>query len=350
MTKKLICRTRLYPWVSKHLILQATLILVNFKMAEKQQQQQVTEGNLGTLFQTLSNQIVALSSVVQAHSVSTIVPTYDGTPSKFKDWVKALGKYGMLTGCDDEKLKLLALQTSQGALSDFIHRWISTHQQKSWKDLKTELQTRFSEVVDRSYALSLLRQVKQKRDESVQIYAERLISLAEDAYQEAANTTELGQIERQLVGYFTDGLYYDFLKMKVMRDNPERLQTAVGIAMQEQNVRKRFNLRTGRDFEGRREEPMEVDASKPKRCQLCRKLGHEATTCRVRKREHAEAVQMVRAQTQAQPPTETGQQDRRASIRCWYCNQEGHIRARCEKFKQQFQAGPQAQTNRPPLN
>ena len=185
-------------------------------MAEKQQQQQVTEGNLGTLFQTLSNQIVALSSVVQAHSVSTNVPTYDGTPSKFKDWVKALGKYGVLTGCDDEKLKLLALQTSQGALSDFIHRWISTHQQKSWKDLKTELQTWFSEVEDRSYALSLLRQVKQKRDESVQIYAERLISLAEDAYQEAANTTELGQIERQLVCYFTDGLYYDFLKMKVM--------------------------------------------------------------------------------------------------------------------------------------
>ena len=120
--------------------------------------------------------------------------------------------------------------------------------------------------------------------------------------------------------------------------------------MQEQNVRKPFNLRTGRDFEGRREEPMEVDASKSKRCQLCHKLGHEATTCRVRKREHAEAVQMVHAQTQAQPPMETGQQDRHASIRCWYCNQEGHIRARCEKFKQQFQAGPQAQTNRPPLN
>ena len=36
---------------------------------------------------------------------------------------------------------------------------------------------------------------------------------------------------------------------------------AVGIAMHEQNSRKRFNLRTGRDYEGRREEPMEVDAS-----------------------------------------------------------------------------------------
>ena len=63
------------------------------------------------------------------------------------------------------------------------------------KYLKTELQTRFAEVIDKSFAFSLLRQVKQKRHESIQIYAERIISLAEDAYQEAANTVELGQIE-----------------------------------------------------------------------------------------------------------------------------------------------------------
>ncbi|MES9970286.1 MAG: hypothetical protein ABW092_09645, partial [Candidatus Thiodiazotropha sp.] len=119
-------------------------------MSEQQQQpieqQQAAQPpgpiNLPTLLQTLSNQLVSLSSVVQAQSVAAIVPRFDGTPTKFKAWIKALSKYGMLTACDDEKLKLLALQTSEGPLSDYIHRWLSANQDRPWADLRTELQSR----------------------------------------------------------------------------------------------------------------------------------------------------------------------------------------------------------------
>lgn len=51
----------------------------------------------------------------------------------------------------------------------------------------------------------------------------------------------------QLVGFFIDGLASDYLKMKVMREKPDRLQAAVQIAMSEQNLRKWFNLRAGLD-------------------------------------------------------------------------------------------------------
>ena len=60
--------------------------------------------------------------------------------------------------------------------------------------------------------------------------------------------------------------------MKVMRENPDRLQAAVHIAMNEQNLRRKFNLRTGRDDPV--PETMEVDHARPSRCQICRRLGH----------------------------------------------------------------------------
>ena len=51
-------------------------------------------------------------------------------------------------------------------------------------------------------------------------------------------------VESQLVGFFIDGLYHDFLSMKVMRENPNTFQDAVQSALAEQNLQKRFQLRS----------------------------------------------------------------------------------------------------------
>ena len=125
--------------------------------------------------------------------------------------------------------------------------------------MRTELQSRFTEDIDKSYALWLLGRIRQERNENVQIYAEQLLNLA-DFQGEGQNLAELAPIERQLVGFFTDCLYYDYLKIKVMRENPE------AIAMAKQNLRKLFNLRTGRQLEDREYcdiEPMDVSAAGP---------------------------------------------------------------------------------------
>ena len=55
--------------------------------------------------------------------------------------------------------------------------------------------------------------------------------------------------------------------------------------MVEQNLRRKFNLRTGR--EECRVEPMKEGQVQPRRCQICQKLGHEARDCRTLKREWA---------------------------------------------------------------
>jgi len=94
-------------------------------------------------------------------------------------------------------------------------------------------------------------------------------------------------VQRQLIGYFTDGLCYDYLQVKIMQENPTTLQAAITLAVTEQNLRKRFQIRSDRDYgsqshqsTGQFGEPMEVDHIKPmKKCQFCQSSGHTSRFC-----------------------------------------------------------------------
>ena len=303
---------------------------------------------LGQFFHAITVQLASLTSAVHSQGVANIVPTFSGNPAHYKNWIKAIQRYEILTGVDDNKLKGITLQTAQGPVADFIARWMNDHPTQTWAILKAELQSRFGKITDRSIAFSLLRRVRQERGESVQIYAERLLAIAEDAFQ-GQDQADLAAIERQLVGFFIEGLAFDYLKMKVMRENPDRLQAAVHIAMTEQNLRRKFNLRTGRED---RAEPMEVDQARPPRCQLCRKLGHEARACRTNPRERVEAVTLARGITQNSARQGRGRGTWQTNTLCWHCSSPGHIRARCEKYKEMLrkrgtQEAPARLTNLP---
>ena len=68
-------------------------------------------------------------------------------------------------------------------------------------------------------------------------------------------------VDSQLVWFFIDGLYHDFLCMKVMTENPKIFQAEVESTWAEQNLQKRFQLRSNdhEDPKGRTKEPMEID-------------------------------------------------------------------------------------------
>lgn len=237
------------------------------------------EVDINMVFQNLTIQLASLAKTVGAQAISQVVNPYNGDPKSFKGWVKNIEKFALLTNATDERVKLIAYQSSIGPVGDFIHRYLKDHPQNTWPQLRAELTSRFAECTDPQLALQLLRKVKQQPGEGVQMFAERLLTLAEDAFNDP-NAQAQDVIEQQLVGFFIDGLCYDNLKMRIMRENPNRFQAAVLAAMQEQNLRKRFNLRTGR-FSERTEEPMDVDHIRPKRCFKCSKTGHLARTCRV---------------------------------------------------------------------
>ena len=125
-------------------------------------------------------------------------------------------KSTVLMNLPDARKKIIAFQASKGVVSGYIHRYMEVLLNSIWGDLKEELAKLFSDVTDPQFTLSMLRQTRQKKSESIQVYAEHILSLAEDAF--------LGQggdaIERQLIDTFVDGLTNESLKMTILRQKP----------------------------------------------------------------------------------------------------------------------------------
>ena len=265
-------------------------------------------------------------AITNRNDLFVLIPNrYEGNPCKFREWIKQIEKYAFMTELDAAKVKLIAYKTSAGPVSDFIQRYITNNPNNTWNQLKVELTMRFAEISDSNQALKMLSEIKQHRDENVQCYAERLLSLASEAYNNQPGGVRAAN--RTLVGHFTDGLYFDYLQFKMLREKPQTLHEAVRICIEEQNLRKLFRTRTGRDY-GRQnishpwvDEPLEVDMYRPSRkCQLCFKTGHTARYCKSQRGKEINAVN-----------TERNDRDRR----CYFCGKPGHIKQFCFEYKRQ---------------
>ena len=93
------------------------------------------------------------------------------------------------------------------------------------------------------------------------------ITLAEEAFPNQQGPA----IQRQLIDIFLDGLSEDYLKMKILRDNPNNLDAAIIAATNDQNVRTRFSLKTHHPVMSQ-EEPMDISHYRPMpRCFKCNK-------------------------------------------------------------------------------
>ena len=56
------------------------------------------------------------------------------------------------------------------------------HPAGTWAHLQSQLSDKFGDISDRQHALALLRRTKQKMGESAQVYAQRLRTIAEEAF------------------------------------------------------------------------------------------------------------------------------------------------------------------------
>lgn len=110
----------------------------------------------------------------------------------------------------------------------------------SWTDLREMLRNRFAEITDLQHALVVMRRTRQNSNESVQ-FAERMLHIAEDAYNREKLKDKVAQ--QQLVNIFCDGFTFDYLRMKILREIPEDVESAIQVPMREQNLRQRLAIR-----------------------------------------------------------------------------------------------------------
>lgn len=289
--------------------------------------------DMNAAFQTFSSQLGRLSDQMYGVSdklgvlgSSLQMQLYEGNPKQFLNWIKSIEKQAMLDNLNDDSVKRLAFRTSRGAVSDFIQRFLTERSKSNWVQLKQELTTRFAEVSDQMHAFTLLRSVKQNSGESVQIYAERLLALGKDSFPVG---TDAQTIERQLIGFFVDGLNQDGMKMKLLRENPDTFNGAVNAAMQEQNLRKRFNLRTGigRDDQSHRDhrqlEPMEVNHMRPRTYNTDR---NRKRTSEFQNRDRQQGRAHIRAVEHRRQGF-----NKHKDIQCYCCLEWGHYQRDCPK-------------------
>ena len=302
------------------------------------------------LQQTMENLNVAIST----QSMGNFVEKYDGSdPKEFKAWIRSVEKYALLNSLDDRRKIHTAFMSSTRQLSEYLFRWTTdtAPEEQTWERLKRDLTLRFSLVTDAEHARSLLKKIKQGPNRTVQMFAEEIHSLAELTFSGLTGAGARAAIESQLISTFVDGLNSDSIRMKLMRDTPATFERAVKIAMDEQNLRKRFNVRTGHaeEYQGPRSVPMEIDHARPRiRCHICNRVGHRARDCR--QRQINEVSNGFISNRQGNEMKRIGGTDRnpqnsngRSTIICWHCQKPGHTRRFCELLKRTQPQGYQGQ-------
>lgn len=117
------------------------------------------------------------------------ITIFQGDPGKFKQWVKDIEKYAKLSEMNNKDIPKIAYVTCKGSVGDFIKRYLTeieaSGELPSWNVLKQFLKNIFAEITDSQHALAIMRKMRKDSNESVQIFAEKKLQVAEDA-----NTSE----------------------------------------------------------------------------------------------------------------------------------------------------------------
>lgn len=251
-------------------------------------------------------------------------------------------------------MKTFALQTAQAPVSEFLVRFYQGQPTCTWDMTVTELRNRFGEIIDSQHALQVLRATKQTAKETAQVYAERLLVVAEQAWPGSDLKDSL--IERQMIDVFIDGLTDNQVARKVIRGSSVTFNAAVQAAVLEQNMTRRFELRkrggqtnnkqykpkyreTGPE---RQETPMEIDNFRGS-CFKCGAQGHRAVHCRTKKIHEVKQLECWRCGEAGHGLDRCPNRGIPQTGRCWHCGDKTHRKYNCPKL--QTAAAAQSNSN-----
>lgn len=307
----------------------------------------------------LAQVLASLTDKLGRVGLSGTIAPFNGIPSQLNSWIKSIDKSAVINDFSDANKVQIAFQYSTGKVSDFIQRFLDQNNNATWAELRRELESRFGEIKNQQSKFAELTRIRQNPGENVQLFAERLLTLAEEAYGNVQNG--LNVVEEQLIMFFTEGLIDSSVRAKLIRQNPDRFVEALNIATTEQNICERIKMRSTFEYSQPREhvkpreqcsryreepsritftgyrsrdsdgfEPMDINYARRRvnRCSFCHKTGHSIADCRTRQ---AKQINEVRHAVRSVDRRE--RLDSRREPRCWFCGRPGHMQNECRELK-----------------
>ena len=147
---------------------------------------------------------------------------------------------------------VLATLTLGGLAGTFVSRYIKENPNTQWCTLRQKLRERYADASDMALSQEQCRLMRQRKDESVQNFAERLRSAASDAFDLTNPDTQ-----RTLVEILQKGITSDHLSRLIIRKRFATLDQAVSYAVDEARADKCFQLCRDKPAPV---EPMDIDA------------------------------------------------------------------------------------------
>ena len=205
----------------------------------------------------IANSFQQLQMELRAGRLGKDVTKFNGDGHRrFRQWLGDVERVGVALNANDNAMLALCFETLKGPAAEHLTRIARAQPNIPWQQLRQQLIALYSDISDAHIALQSLRKIKQRSGESVQVFADRIRSLAEEAYPNVNLNQPL--IQNSLIEALIDGVLDDGIAKKLMRgrQNIADFDAATALAVQEQQVNKQYGIRR------RGEEPMDVNTIK----------------------------------------------------------------------------------------
>jgi hypothetical protein len=138
--------------------------------------------------QHITNELQGLRSALSFDNISRAIKTFDGSQANLRNWLTEVEKFAFINRIDDNATKLIAYQSAGGKCSEFLQRVFQEYPRDSWEEIKEQLIARFGETTDHRQAFFILRNRRQKSNETIQPFSDELFTLSR-------NTTPIWSIK-----------------------------------------------------------------------------------------------------------------------------------------------------------
>ena len=281
--------------------------------------------------------------------------TFDGNSSeKMRLWFRDVDRIFQDTKNDKIALSAASLLLTGPASSFFATR---RGHVDTWAQMKEDFKAFYANLWDPDLLEEKLSNFSQHTNENVQGFYDRIKRTASDVYGQDINNP---LIQRQLIKVYKNGLCDKRIRNKLYRTNPQTIEQALEIAMEENKILRHID-------QNDRPEPMEVDAVRMASDPLEKKVEKLTEMVNVLLVEHKNAVHQNvqsqqsqhyqqaptaqytrRPQTNRRPhrnPADTPRRDTHETPTyrftedgrpiCYFCDTPGHIQRHCRKAKRQ---------------